>query len=61
MNRFEPFSDPELLIISEGFDFLDYPDPDQELTRNTYHQIHDELILEMDKRKLLPVDPEWKE
>jgi hypothetical protein len=58
VNRFQPFSNHELLIIGEGFDYLDYPDPEQALTRRTYHQMQDELIEEMDKRKLLPIDPE---
>jgi hypothetical protein len=60
MNRFTPFSDHELLIISEGFDFLYYPDHEQELTRGTYNTIHGELVDEMDKRKLLPIDPDWR-
>jgi hypothetical protein len=58
MNRFELFTDHELLVISEGFDYLDYPDKEQELVRSTYFKIHDELIQEMDQRKLLPIDPD---
>jgi hypothetical protein len=58
MNRFAPFTDHELLIIIAGFDFLDYPDHEQELT-GTYNTIHGELVDEMDKRKLLPINPDW--
>jgi hypothetical protein len=57
MNRFSPFSDHELLIFSEGLDYCDFPDPEQALTCKIYQALHDELILEMDKRHLLPIDP----